>query len=81
MGRITFTAPRDSVRLCIFLARLVLTRCRRVLDSTPVLDPAYCRGLRFYVDHSGLQHRDLYPTLSLLEGVYHYNWLAHIRAE
>jgi hypothetical protein len=81
MGRITFTVPQDSVRPCIFLALLVLTSWHRVLDSIPVLDSAYCRGLCFHVDNSSIQHRDLYHTLSLLEGVYHYNWVAHIRAE
>ena len=40
MGRITFTVPQDSVRPSAFLVRLVLT-WRRVLDSSPVLNPAY----------------------------------------
>ena len=43
-----------------------------------VYSPEYRCRLPFHVDNTSIQHRHLHNTLLLLEGVYHYNWLAHI---
>jgi hypothetical protein len=77
MGRITFTAPRVYVSSFVFLARLILTR-GRVLDSEPLFGPAYRCRFRFHVDNRRIQYRYLHNRLPLLQGVYHYGWVAHV---
>jgi hypothetical protein len=49
-----------------------------VLDSEPLLGSAYRCGFRFHVDNRRFQYRDLRDRLPLLQGVYHYGWVARI---
>jgi len=77
MGRINFTAPRVYVSSFAFFARPILTS-GRVLDSEPLLGPAYRCRFRFHVDSRRIQYRDLHNRLPLLQGVYHYGWVAHV---
>jgi hypothetical protein len=49
----------------------------RVLDSGPLLHPAYCYRFWIYVDYCFLQYRGIWSTFSLLQGLYHDRRVAH----
>ena len=76
-GAHQFYGPTGLCELICLFARLVLTS-GRVLDSEPLLSPAYRCRFRFHVDNCRIQYRDLRNRLPLLQGVYHHGWVAHI---